>query len=45
MTKTFTEVPKVIIEGRKGGSNIAATITNAILSLEGAEKMRPGNDM
>ncbi|PID89374.1 MAG: precorrin-3B C(17)-methyltransferase, partial [Bacteroidia bacterium] len=45
MVKTFRKVPKVIIEGRKGGSNIAATITNAILSLDGAHKMRPGNDM
>ncbi len=45
MVKTFRHVPKVIIEGRKGGSNIAATITNAILSLEDAKKMRPGNDM
>lgn len=45
MTKTFQHIPKVIIEGRKGGSNIAATIINAILSLEGASKMRPGNDM
>lgn len=45
MTKTFKHIPKVIIEGRKGGSNVAATITNAILTLDGAEKMKPGEDM
>ncbi len=45
MAKTFRHIPKVIIEGRKGGSNIAATIVNAMLSLDGADKMRPGNDM
>ncbi len=45
MLKTFSNVPKVIIEGRKGGSNIAATIVNAIMSLHDAEKMKPGNDM
>ncbi len=45
MAKTFRNIPKVIIEGRKGGSNIAATIVNAMLSLDGASKMRPGNDM
>lgn len=45
MVKTFREIPKVIIEGRKGGSNLAATITNAILTLDSAEKMKPGDDM
>ncbi len=45
MAKTFRNIPKVIIKGRKGGSNIAATIVNAMLSLDGAQKMRPGNDM
>ncbi len=45
MVKTFKKLPKIIIEGRKGGSNIAATLVNSILTLDGAEAMRPGNDM
>jgi precorrin-3B C17-methyltransferase len=36
------EVPSVIVNGRKGGSNVAATIINAILSWNEAEKMHPG---
>ena len=38
-------IPVVIIEGRKGGSAIAATIVNAALSLDDAENMRPGRDV
>lgn len=45
MVKTFKHIPKIVIEGRKGGSNLAATLTNAILTLDGAEQMKPGNDM
>ncbi len=45
MVKTFKKLPKIIIEGRKGGSNLAATLVNSILTLDGAEAMRPGNDM
>lgn len=43
--KTFSNIPKVIIEGRKGGSNLAATIINATLALEDAEELRPGRDL
>lgn len=45
MVKPFTDIPKIIIEGRKGGSNLAATLTNAILSYDDAELMRPGRDV
>lgn len=37
--------PSVIIEGRKGGSNVAATIINAILSWNEAEAMHPGEGL
>ncbi len=36
------KIPSVIINGRKGGSNVAATIINAILSWDEAETMHPG---
>ena len=45
MVKTFTGIPKLIIEGRKGGSNLAATLTNAILCYDDAEQMMPGRDV
>lgn len=45
MLKSFTAVPKVIIEGRKGGSNLAATIVNAILCFDDAEQLLPGRDL
>ncbi len=45
MVKSFALTPKLIIEGRKGGSNLAATLTNAILSFEDAEDMKPGRDL
>ena len=35
-------VPNVIITGNKGGSSIAATIINAILSWDEAEQIHPG---
>lgn len=35
-------IPAVFINGRRGGSNIAATIINAILSWNEAEGMHPG---
>lgn len=35
-------VPAVFVNGRKGGSNVAATIINAILSWGEAEEMHPG---
>ncbi len=37
--------PYVVIEGRKGGSSVAATIVNAALSLDDAEAMKPGRDV
>ena len=45
MVKSFVHVPKLIIEGRKGGSNIAATLVNSILSWDDAEGMCPGRDV
>ena len=45
MVKVFHEVPKIIIEGRKGGSNIAATLVNSILAWPDAEKLKPGRDV
>ncbi|MDM8159621.1 precorrin-3B C(17)-methyltransferase [Labilibaculum sp. K2S] len=43
--KSFCELPAVIVEGRKGGSTLAATIVNAILSLEDAYDLKPGRDV
>ena len=45
MVKPFTNIPKLIVEGRKGGSNLAATLTNAILCYNDAEQLRPGRDV
>lgn len=45
MLKSFTAVPKIIIEGRKGGSNLAATIVNAILCFDDAGQLQPGRDL
>lgn len=45
MLKSFTTIPKIIIEGRKGGSNLAATLVNAILCFDDAEGLRPGRDV
>ncbi|MGM9699725.1 MAG: precorrin-3B C(17)-methyltransferase [Prevotella sp.] len=45
MVKSFIHVPKIIIEGRKGGSNIAATLCNAIMTLDDAEQLKPGRDL
>ncbi len=42
MIKPFTSIPKIIAEGRKGGSNLAATLVNSILSFEDAKEMNPG---
>jgi len=39
------DLPAVIIQGRKGGSNVAATIVNAILSWEDALVMKPGKGL
>lgn len=45
MIKSFKSIPKVIIEGRKGGSNIAATICNALMTLDDANDLKPGRDL
>ena len=45
MVKTFHDIPKIIVEGRKGGSNLAATLCNAILCFDDAEQLRPGRDL
>ena len=45
MVKPFHDIPKLIIEGRKGGSNLAATLVNATLSYGDAETLKPGRDL
>lgn len=43
--KPFKDIPKILIEGRKGGSNLAATLVNSILTFDDAEQLRPGRDV
>lgn len=43
--KTFHDIPQIIIEGRKGGSNLAATLVNSILCYNDAEQLKPGRDV
>lgn len=43
--KPFRSIPKILIEGRKGGSNLAATLVNSILTFDDAEQLRPGRDV
>jgi len=45
MVKPFRNIPKIIIEGRKGGSNLAATLCNAILTFDDAAQLKPGRDL
>ena len=45
MVKPFKDVPKIIVEGRKGGSNLAATLCNAILTFDDAAQLKPGRDL
>ena len=45
MVKPFRDIPKIIIEGRKGGSNLAATLCNAILTFPDAAAHKPGRDL
>ena len=45
MVKPFVRVPKLIVEGRKGGSNLAATLVNAILCFDDAQQLKPGRDV
>ncbi|MCM1490291.1 MAG: precorrin-3B C(17)-methyltransferase [Muribaculum sp.] len=43
--KPFTNIPKIIVEGRKGGSNLAATLVNSILCWPDAKDLKPGRDV
>ena len=45
MVKPFIDIPKIIVEGRKGGSNLAATLCNAILTFDDAAQLKPGRDL
>lgn len=45
MVKTFRSIPKIIVEGRKGGSNLAATLVNSILCWPDARLLIPGRDV
>ena len=45
MVKPFKSIPKIIVEGRKGGSNLAATLCNAILCFDDAAQLKPGRDL
>ena len=45
MVKPFHDIPKIIVEGRKGGSNLAATLCNAILCFDDAAQLKPGRDL
>lgn len=45
MVKPFTTIPKLIVEGRKGGSNLAATLVNSILCYNDAKHLKPGRDV
>ena len=45
MVKPFRHIPKLIVEGRKGGSNLAATLMNAILTVDDAPQLKPGRDV
>ena len=43
--KPFADIPKILIEGRKGGSNLAATLVNSILTFDDAQQLKPGRDV
>lgn len=45
MAKPLDGIPRIIIEGRKGGSNLAATLTNAVLTYDDAAGFNPGRDL
>ena len=45
MVKPFVDIPKIIVKGRKGGSNLAATLCNAILTFDDAAGLKPGRDL
>jgi len=43
--KSFRRIPTLVIEGRKGGSNLAATLVNSILCYNDAAELKPGRDV
>ncbi|MCD8303345.1 MAG: precorrin-3B C(17)-methyltransferase [Prevotellaceae bacterium] len=43
--KTLWGIPMLLIEGRKGGSGIAATLVNSILTYDDAPTLRAGRDV
>lgn len=43
--KPLAGIPKILVEGRKGGSNLAATLVNSILTYDDAEALKPGRDV
>ena len=45
MVKPFKDIPKIIIVGRKGGSNLAATLCNAVMTFDDAAQLKPGRDL
>ena len=45
MLLPFKDIPKIIVKGRKGGSNLAATLCNAVLTFDDAKNLDPGRDL
>lgn len=45
MAKTLRDIPKLIVDGRKGGSNLAATLVNSILCYPDSATINPGRDV
>lgn len=45
MLLPFKDIPKIIVKGRKGGSNLAATLCNAVLTFDDAKNLNPGRDL
>ena len=45
MVKPFKDIPKIIVEGRKGGSNLAAPLCHAVLTFDDAAQLKPGRDL
>lgn len=45
MVMPFKDIPKIVVRGRKGGSNLAATLCNAVLTFDDAKALNPGRDL
>jgi len=45
MVMPFKDIPKIVVRGRKGGSNLAATLCNSILTFDDARNLDPGRDL